>query len=568
MNSVDALVTEEERERFLTLLGIEAGLLPEQQAQAVARCSQTSVVHAFIRTAGIPLSMLRDILDFLGSRVSCLNTTGFTLILPVGRRLIREVFGPQVANVLASFAEEDLRDEHWQALADELEKKHVPRLMTDLRLGEVRYAKRLKRRELVRIAHGHPRGSIYEDRLVFDERAYVRALANKRVIDLLVATLDSLGGEMTERLRQVQSRYRAAFKRSDRVLRESRQASARLARKIRRDGLEHVLDNVNCLPVEGVDEQWLFFAEQVLRLGRLQKHPDVAELLQLQLLRNRPQLYEIWLLTRIAAFYESNGATVTLLGMDGEDVWRIKYAHASEPVLHIRHGTGAWHLYFQRRAPGASEMPDLMLTADDDLEARWVVDPKYSEKAGYRLSAYKETATAYGAAFDLPEVFVCEYFDRKDLDLPACHEFPGGGYLITGVRPGAAGLGLLRKKLRELHSWDAAYTILAVDCSASFRERYLVLYPRLQALAERAAVTICFAGVARVVESLPADPANFGDTTLLRPLCELIREVSDSDGSLLLISDDQFNDDSAPLRSALEASCSELDIRTDWDPLR
>ena len=222
-------------------------------------------------------------------------------------------------------------------------------------------------------------------------------------------------------------------------------------------------------------EEWKRFVEDVLFLSDVEASTSVVDVLRLDLFRNRPQLYELWILVTIINFLRHRGHAVELLALatsaEGRLHWNLNYAKASQPVAKfVNHLDGSTSfLFYQLFRSGSSRdaMPDIALlpSALPNDRPIWVADPKHSERRGYSPRDYETVARRYHATFQPLHTWIIEYYPGADV------LFDKGVELLTEVAPGRPGLAKFIARLREVHGTPAE-VMAVIDVSGSFERKF------------------------------------------------------------------------------------------------
>ncbi|REG59657.1 hypothetical protein B0G80_2426 [Paraburkholderia sp. BL6669N2] len=301
-------------------------------------------------------------------------------------------------------------------------------------------------------------------------------------------------------------------------------------------------------------ERLRIFIESIAFLHERTPAKELAQLLRLDVIRHRPQLYEVWVMCTILKTLRDGGCDVRLLEVTSDEnsdrLWNLKYAKASRPVAEIaKDGTSLFLFYQLFRRHQKGDMPDISLWRDNTAQTSpvWIVDPKFSEKGGYSMSSYVSTAQRYMDQFR-PSDFSCvlEYFPRPDIGTDS--------RVILDVAPQGAGLSPLRRLLKQVHGL-VSRTVAILDLSGSYAGNILAIASRLRRLvAEGALLDTCilFAGSATVCESLiEASTREFdkelralGSSSNIMPALAIAKELSTlhDTRAFVLLSDGSFND--------------------------
>jgi hypothetical protein len=257
------------------------------------------------------------------------------------------------------------------------------------------------------------------------------------------------------------------------------------------------------------------FVERLKFLADWERRNGFEDLLQIDIFRHRPQLYEVWALSYILFTMANAGFEIDLLEVlddgHGGKRWELKYAKALRPVAELTtaHGEHLFLFYQLFRRRGSGDMPDISMWDNPEGLGHpiWVVDPKFSEKGGYTATDYKRTAQRYRSRFR-PRSFstIVEYFARPEISVPASDA-------ILDVRPGGGGLQRLTDYLRRAHDLGP-FRVAVIDVSASFSEKLgaaanRLSNPQLGLLADQ---FITFASDATVHNNLSAALRDGGKT--------------------------------------------------------
>lgn len=465
--------------------------------------------------------MLQDVVCFLESCESQVRTTGFIVALPAGLRDLRISFRPQVVNLLADFDAESVGKERlsdWEQVLD----TWIEQL--ELWVGRVNQAAEwmvVERRK--------------RPNVIISAEAVRKLFALWRTLDYLRAKLREtpLTDGTESAASKLLGRLDLAAGRCDRAvhsLRNSRIAWPEIQGSVRDSGPWHedmgkedLFENDWHRDYEW--DLWEAFIEKVFLLAAHRETQEPDDLLQLDLLRSRPQLFEVWLLSRVLEWYREWGCHIQLLSLQTRKlacfrtlIWRLSYANAKIPVARITSGSAQWYLYYQLRRAGSGRdnMPDLVLASGSQADAPmlWIADPKYSERRAYTRKHYVEVGRRYRRDFAPHAMWVCEYFTRRDLFQDFEYDVEPGVKVLTEVQPGGRGLELLKNGVRDLHRSVTDGYFLAVDCSDGFRPTLRSMEGSLMPAVRGAVALYAFAEKLYPVVVLRADPEKTWQTLL------------------------------------------------------
>ncbi len=455
------LLTEEEWEGVCEALGVKLARSAFKAApeELFERVSKTSYAMAVLGKVELLLWMLRDVTSILQQYGVHARTTNSIVVLSDEFELTQQQF-----DLATKWSDQILASAHrntWSELESELEESIVPALDDIRRRAEPRIDE--EREDIVEAAIRIKTGrgparqrrwteADFSEEILEEYRDLVRMLGDAVPPEL---EHDPVGGRFAQRLNDVVGRHTAKH---DRFVRDIRHAERRLHSS--RRGIE-----------DSEREPIRIFIEKLKFLADWERSDHFADLLQIDIFRHRPQLYELWILCRIIRTMATGGFGVALLEVTEDEQtgrrWELKYAKASRPVVRLSRGNEELFLFYQlfRRRDGG-DMPDISLwenpTATGD--AIWIIDPKHSEKGGYSVSDYQATAERYRRKFR-PRLFstIVEYFPRHDLSAPPSD-------VILDVRPGGTGISVLLRMLHEAHELGPV-CVAVVDVSSSFEPK-------------------------------------------------------------------------------------------------
>ncbi|KJS39403.1 MAG: hypothetical protein VR70_08190 [Rhodospirillaceae bacterium BRH_c57] len=478
------------------------------------KISRTMLVERVLEERGPAVSMLAEALSFLESHGVAARSTSNVATLPG----LEKDLGPQQRRILTEWNDaarrrlkrDDRLEKMWQTASDALDEllEHC----SEQSSGKWR----------------DRRGSGYFTRMEGEVQYHEDAvtLLHDLVANIQASLPDTLEDEFLERI---------AEKCSDLVLLCDDLSSGQPSGRVCINDFDGATDAVRRL-IEGLR----------LIADLLETEGGLADLLEIGVFRNLPQLYELWLLCFILHTLEEAGYPVEL-GQVGDverrRVWNLKFAQARVPVACI--GERAW-VFFQFKSENTATMPDISIfnNKSGTGEAIAVFDAKFSEKHGYGASAYRNTIEKYSCLKGRQAVL--EYEDRGDLK-PQANVF-------YGVRPQTPGADRLKMEL--FCAFARTNRALAViDCSPSFREGLPGALKRILELSEEDILQDQYVTFGRKAETRPDLKADIVagiitqqrlSGTLIAPIKETIDGIrSDGEPLLLLIaSDGHFEDGS------------------------
>lgn len=563
-------------------------------AGAMQNLSRAKVVSALVTVNGVWLAMMRDVVRFLEKCGVSLRTTGCVLILPADGEETRLYLSPQVADLIARF---DVKTFRPKAVSDWDEAVSTFQglerwLLHILRDGEPARHSRFSHDKMMDAAiRGRPASDLYENRISVNALASERMFSLWRTLDYLhdrLRPLEDLSPQppAVKKLRDEVERMSSSFGQRISRVRRDRELWRELTRRVKQTepwaadtpGAEELFQS-KCWRHDSHWDRWVRLIEDVLSMAGLENSPEVADLLRLDLLKDRPRLFEVWCMSQILSWYRSWGCAVELESVEAgaPPVWNLNYSRASEPVARIEHGDDRWWLFFQLFRAGVerANMPDLALLAGRDPSSGvvWIADPKYSEAKGYNRKDYVEVAERYRDAFRTRRVWICEFFERRGWFGGACYEHGAGFSILTEVRPEGEGSRLLKRELREVHGLTSNEFILAIDCSGSFADNLPKFEREIISLSDRAAAVFCFAGSAKEISrgnvdiaAIQSESKSLAGGTLLGPLVAELEGLPVGDPSsteLIIVTDGGFSDAANELSARLEKMFSNVEQVTD-----
>ena len=585
------LVADDEVERVAEVLGVDLGAHGARQTllEAARRLPRSAILSALLRANTATIRMLGDIIRFLELQGVKLRTTGIVLSLFDGTTACEHHFGPQVAGLLADFSPLRLDQRlltNWEDVIARWESDFSPWIDAALREGEPTSCLKWNKRQISMAAMGYPVPVPYERVVSIREDALHLLFGIWRTLSYLIFKLDPLGRgqEVPPFAQRLLDRIKKASEQVDWTVDKMRQDSdvwTNVNWRTETDpwdqtSSQEALFFPDCVGNQDEWKNWIRFVEDVLLLANRLSAVGVADLISLEILRDRPRVYEVWVLTQVMGLYTMNGYKLALCSLRNGDtpVWWLNYSRAADPVCRISSHSEAWHLYYQLFLTGSegANMPDIALVSADASPppAFWILDPKYSERGAYSKAHYAEVGKRYKTQFRARFVWVCEYFRRLDVAPQAELELAGGVRLLTDVAPDGLGLARLRRELAEVHGWTVKGLLLAIDRSDSFSTTLAELKGEIATLSSSADIAFVFADRATAVKTggdedlfwAEIQNAPVGGGTKLAPLVTAVKAHCSGDaGSVLVIlTDQQFQDDTLRLWAELRELCTDIKI--------
>ncbi len=303
--------------------------------------------------------------------------------------------------------------------------------------------------------------------------------------------------------------------------------------------------------------------EDLRAIADLSKSASILDILRLDLWSARPQLYEVWLLVCIVNWIASRGHRIDLLNLQqdeiGRAIWHLSYSKSSQPCICVENDGQSAFIFFQLYRP-SGDMPDLCSLSDSTPNAAplWSIDAKHSEKSGYSVGSYLNTATRYRDSFGAPLSLVVEYFPRMDISIENPVEFGAGISLIKDARPNGVGIALLFQSLSDLYPISGK-AVLCIDFSSSFRKRcdqaFQAAIKKIQSMETNVLDSyVCFAGEAITKSGIrniifggaqPVIPdLQLHDGTSIQNVINELKKISATSPitHIIMISDGQFSE--------------------------
>lgn len=578
------LIPDRELESFAKVLGYELAdpNSRKELADKIRSHSRSKIVSALIAVNGVWLTMMRDIVGFLERCNVSMRTTGCVLSLPINGEETKLYLTPQVSDLLARFDASTLTPKTTSDWDEALSTLHGLEAWLGYiaQEGEPRRYKRLSNRKVLRAAMGQPVHDLYDRKVQIDAQTFEKMFSLWRTLDYLNFKLNEIGDqpflpEEVKDLKYELSQWSSRFGEHIEEMSYDHEVWSEISRSVNRTDpwskswtAKELFDS-DCWRDDPDWDDWVRFVEDVLSIANLERSSGIADVLRLDLLKDRPRLFEVWCMAQILSWYRSWGCVVELESVkaDNPPVWNLNYSRASEPVARIEYGGVRWWFFYQlfRTGTDRSNMPDLALLGGRDpaSDVIWIADPKYSEAGGYNRKDYIEVAERYRDTFQPQHVWICEYFARRNWFGGACYERGDRFTLLSEVHPKGEGTRLLRQELGDVHNFSSNELILAIDCSGSFVDKLPQLEQELQLLSGRATAVFCFADVAKEISGsnpisldiIQSEGKSLGGGTLLGPLVsalESLQIVDPSRTGLVLVTDGAFADSSNELSARLE----------------
>jgi hypothetical protein len=545
------------------------GLATDATADAVSEClmasSRTDTLRALLGAAPDVVDMLKDIARCLEQHGVSARTTGFILALEGSASMASVDLSAQEIDIACS----------WPTRLEEFEAEPFAQLRRDWKAISVLWSElvcemypsrsRRSRDQIRAYVRGQP-----IRRPAYDTADRGTRLVLAHLLDRLVRTIEVLERIATDArtadleilLSVLQRHRRAALT----ALRAGRPAVR--SRELQRRLTEH----------RRIDQSLTRFEEDVRALAVLNE-AAVQDLLRFELWRNRPQLFEIWILTSILHWMGQRGYDVELLEVTatvgGRQCWHLSYANARRPCARISGQGRTFYLFYQLRRQGekdgAHDMPDISLLTGPLPEdtAIWVIDPKHSARRAYRLANYRATATRYVKSFGAELALIAEHYPREDLPEGNPYVLGDRALLAKDVRPRGEGLPIILAELETFHP-ALQRTVLCIDMSSSFDGRRTAALEAFRSTIAEDGATLAdafvwFAGsaceaagaAALVARAVMPEPPALDPGTSLEALIDVLRPlVSPGITRVAVVGDGEFDDAAwqGVLESSLEVS--------------
>lgn len=588
MNSLDPvellkLIPDQELEPFANLLGdgLTDPTSRTELADKIRNHSRSKILSALIAISGVWLTMMRDIVGFLQRCDVTMRTTGCVLFLPINGEETQLYLTTQISDLLARFDASILTPKTTSDWDEALSALHSLEswLGYIVRDSEPRRHRKISNRKVMDAAMGRPVRDLYDREVQVDARALEKVFSLWRTLEYLDFKLSEIGDnpslpEAVKDLKDEVSQWASHFGEHIEQMSYDHEVWYEVDRAIERTDpwseswtTEELFDS-DCWQYDSEWDEWVRFIEDVLSLANLERSSGIADLMRLDLLKDRPRLFEVWCMSQILSWYLSWGCAVELESVKASNppIWNLNYSRASNPVAHIECGGTQWWFFYQlfRTGTDRANMPDLALLSgrDPSSDVVWIADPKYSEAGGYTRKDYIEVAERYRDTFQPQHVWICEYFARRNWFKGAYYEHGDRFSILSEVQPEGEGTRLLRQELRDVHKFSANDLVLAIDCSGSFADKLPQLEQELKLLSERATAVFCFASVAKelsgatpmTLDVIQTEGRALGGSTLLEPLVsalESIHVAALSSHTLVVVTDGAFADSSDELNARL-----------------
>jgi hypothetical protein len=563
IRAVIDLLDDSERQSAAERLGLAIDATADRLAELLAGSSRTETLRVLLAAAPEVVDMLKDIAGCLEQHGVSARTTGFILALEGSVSRTSIDLSAQEIDLVCS----------WPTRLEEFEAEPFAQLRRDWRSISALWS------ELV--YNAYPRRCRRPPDLV---RSYIRGqsirqpsydatdrgarLVLSHLLDRLMRTIevleriaaDARTADLKMLLKALQHHRREALT----ALRAGRPVRATESRELPRRLKAH----------RRLDRRLTRFEEDVRALAMLNE--DAAQdLLRYDLWRNRPQLFEVWILTSILDWLARRGYDVELLEVTtmpgGRQCWHLSYANATHPCARISGEGHTFYVFYQLRRKGekggADDMPDISLLTDPlpEHNAIWVIDPKHSARKAYRLADYRATGIRYVKSFDAKLAIIAEHYPRADLPEGNPYRLGDRALLAKDVRPRGEGLPMVLAELETFHP-VLQRTVLCIDMSSSFDNRRIAALDAFRSTIAADGTTLAdafvwFAGSACEAEGAavfvaraampkppPLDPG-----TSLEALIDALRPLVDARiDRVAIVGDGKFGD--AAWRDALEGS--------------
>jgi hypothetical protein len=553
-------------------LGLAQDANADAVADALVRLPRADTLRALVGAAPEVIEMLKDIAGWLDQHGISARTTGFTL----------SIDGLADDTGISLSAQEVAVTCSWPNRLSKARQDSFARLLVEWRAIAHHWA--------ALVSQASPR----QTRVSIDpvKSAIARQAVMKLPRDRADATARVALSHLAERLNRtiaVVERMPASSRTGDvqRLLvqlnRAAKAAGTALSagtrfKATRGPAVEQALRRYSAL-----DQRLATFQEDVYASAVLSE-AMTQDLFQLHLWRNRPQLYEVWVLVSLLRWLETLGYSVKPLEVTkkpGErSRWHLSYAKASKPCAMVHDGGKASYVFFQlfrsSSDNGPADMPDIALLDGPSPRDRaiWAVDPKHSARAAYRLGDYRSTGARYATRFGAKLAAVVEYYPREDLPGGNPHQLDDRALLVKDASPHGKGMQMLLDQIGTFHP-AVPRTVLCVDMSASFdskrasaledaRSRFATSNPPLRDVFVWFAGGACHASGATAFASgaeLP-EPPELDRGTSLQALVAILKPlIRPGIDRIVVVGDGEFHD-----RSWRATIAETLDVVVDHQP--
>jgi hypothetical protein len=507
------LITQDEKSALAKQLNLPETAKSSEMITAMSSLPNYKVLRLFLEAAESTLVMFQDIFAVLDELSTSVRTTGCLFILsdPIDKEHIIELeFSPQSVGMICDFAnrknwkanDDDVdslkrRWQEFQPIWRSLIQKAKPRstgggldlVRSALEKREVSKSKRVRINKDAQAALEHFLSKV---EVIYDKLTNIPDSAIPEYIEWIVDDM----GALIQRCRQdLNTDYTYSQKNN-----KTNPPQIYL--------LEHYTSQTF---IDNFDK----FTEDIYQLADLLEGEQLLDLLRIDLWSSRPQLFEVWILTNIMQWFLTSGYNVKILqeqktGDANILRWNLSYSRDSKPCAVISAPDGkSMYLFFQLYRP-SGDMPDIALLESPQPGSKpiWSIDPKHSEKFGYKYGQYKSTALRYKNSFGANTSIIAEYFARNDIAQNNPIDFAENAFLIHDCNSKDSGLSILHTKLSSIHK-IASKQLICFDCSSSYSSRLQTAASELRAQCNESAHSdhlygsyICFAGNSVTVPSI------------------------------------------------------------------
>jgi hypothetical protein len=497
-----SLMTEDEKRQFKKQFKLQGDMKDKDILKAIGCLPKYESLRAFMFVANSTVILLKEIFSHLDLLGVATRTTGciFTLTNPTNQEKKEEIaFSQQTVNAVCSWPAQETWNREPESLSELITKWKSFRSVWQ----------RL-------IQNASPKGSAFKiDHVRTVIRGKTVCRPNKNRVDLdaqkvlchFMIRVEQLADNLTtipeknrpeeiqQLLHDIDALKKSVVKCSTGRQRSSQQSPPNQS-------------IINRCTSKRFTSEFDKFLEDVYALSNLIKGNNISDMLQIGVWSTRPQLYEIWVLIKLLKWFRCRGYSISLekrskINEKSPFLWNLSYSRDSTPCAVISDPQTSLQqfLFYQLYRP-SGDMPDISLLVDSEptSDAIWSIDPKHSEKGGYSLSQYKETAVGYRDSFKAKLSLVVEYFDRESIGRGANPlVFGDGAMLIKGVHPSGKGVELMFSELEKIHP-NIGSKLICVDCSGSFIDKRDLALEKLRQEYQAGAISnihseiLCFAG--------------------------------------------------------------------------
>lgn len=477
LKSLLRLLTENEKQNFKLAQGLKADAKDSDLLKAIRHKPKYDIVRFFIQAANPTLIMLQEIFKILEIFNISTRTTKciFMLSNPSNIEQPTElIFTQQSIEAICQWSDKkQINANGINSPTQLLEDWKNFRSIWKRLLQQANPNKRSRRIDPVKsIIRGQ---TLYKkDSYHFDEKAYSVLSHFGNSIDRLLLELKKIPttiipNELTLILDDVQKLHNAITMQKKNLPRELH-LQLKQSKKLESTTIQKYTTKL-------FPNDFDKYLENIYELSNLIQGEGLANMIQLNIWSSRPQLFEIWILLKLLEWFQNNGYEIEILKKTERKQqsifqWNLSYTKDQEPCASISNPikNSKHYLFYQLYIPG--DMPDISLLKgpkSSDIPI-WAVDPKHSEKGGYSLSAYRNTAIRYHKHFGANIALILEYFDREDLGSVNPIEFIKNAKLIRGCSPFGSGMKIFFKELSSYHP-RINTTLICIDCSSSFKNK-------------------------------------------------------------------------------------------------